>query len=329
MGGAIKAGYDKARKENEMSQYEIKRITNNIIYNADVYYWNKVARQEMTLVAKDFKESIKLLVDVVMDRVNEGYTDRNNLLMAEVKLNDAEYRFVQSLNDAEVARMSMNSFSGIPFDEEVPTDSIVIPLKEEPSYAGIIDMAMTSRPEMLIASGNIDLQKSSAKLANSQYLPKLSVGIDGSYSSPGYNFKADLNPNYAIYAKLSVPIFEWGKRRNTLKAGKYAIDMATENQRKVTDNVRLEVETAFYNYSQAVRKVSLTESSLNKAEESNEMAFEKYREGNISIVEVINAEIYHLEAKVNFIQSKLNAQIARSGLERAGGERLRLSDLFL
>lgn len=329
MGGAIKAGYDKARKENEMSQYEIKRITNNIIYNADVYYWNKVARQEMTLVAKDFKESIKLLVDVVMDRVNEGYTDRNNLLMAEVKLNDAEYRFVQSLNDAEVARMSMNSFSGIPFDEEVPTDSIVIPLKEEPSYAGIIDMAMTSRPEMLIASGNIDLQKSSAKLANSQYLPKLSVGIDGSYSSPGYNFKADLNPNYAIYAKLSVPIFEWGKRRNTLKAGKYAIDMATENQRKVTDNVRLEVETAFYNYSQAVRKVSLTESSLNKAEESKEMAFEKYREGNISIVEVINAEIYHLEAKVNFIQSKLNAQIARSGLERAGGERLRLSDLFL
>ena len=329
MGGAIKAGYDKARKENEISQYEIKRITNNIIYNADVYYWNKVARQEMTLVAKEFKESIELLVDVVKDRVNEGYTDRNDLLMAEVKLNDAEYRFVQSLNDAEVARMSMNSFSGIPFDEEVPTDSIVIPLKEEPSYAGIIDMAMTSRPEMLIASGNIDLQKSSAKLANSQYLPKLSVGIDGSYSSPGYNFKADLNPNYAIYAKLSVPIFEWGKRRNTRKAGKYAIDMATENQRKVTDNVRLEVETAFYNYSQAVRKVSLTESSLNKAEESNEMAFEKYREGNISIVEVINAEIYHLEAKVNFIQSKLNAQIARSGLERAGGERLRLSDLFL
>lgn len=321
MGGAIKAGYDKAKKENEMSQYEIKRITNNIIYNADVYYWNKVARQEMTLVAKDFKESIELLVDVVKDRVNEGYTDRNDLLMAEVKLNDAEYRLVQSLNDAEVARMSMNSFSGIPFDEEVPTDSIVIPLKEEPSYAGIIDMAMTSRPEMLIASGNIDLQRSSARLANSQYMPKLSVGIDGSYSSPGYNFKADLNPNYAIYAKLSVPIFEWGKRRNTRKAGKYAIDMATENQRKVTDNVRLEVETAFYNYSQAVRKVSLTESSLNKAEESKKLAFEKYREGNISIVEVINAEIYHLEAKVNFIQTKLNAQIARSGLERARGER--------
>lgn len=321
MGGAIKAGYNMAKKESEMSQYEIKRITNNIIYNADVYYWNKVARQEITSVAKDYKESVELLVDVVKDRVNEGYTDRNDLLMAEVKLNDAEYRLIQSLNDAEVARMSMNSFSGIPFDEEILTDSIVIPLKEELSYSGLVDMAMTSRSEMLIATGNIDLQKSSAELANSQFMPKLSVGMDGSYSSPSYNIKDNLNPDYAIYAKLSVPIFEWGKRRNTREAGKYAIEMATENHNKVTDNVRLEVETAYYNYSQAIKKVSLTENSLSKAEESKELAFEKYRKGNISIVEVINAQIYHLEAKINFIQSKLNAQIARSSLERARGER--------
>lgn len=321
MGGAIKAGYNMAKKESEMSQYEIKRITNNIIYNADVYYWNKVARQEITSVAKDYKESVELLVDVVKDRVNEGYTDRNDLLMAEVKLNDAEYRLIQSLNDAEVARMSMNSFSGIPFDEEILTDSIVIPLKEELSYLGLVDMAMTSRSEMLIATGNIDLQKSSAELANSQFMPKLSVGMDGSYSSPGYNIKDNLNLDYAIYAKLSVPIFEWGKRRNTREAGKYAIEMATENHNKVTDNVRLEVETAYYNYSQAIKKVSLTENSLSKAEESKELAFEKYRKGNISIVEVINAQIYHLEAKINFIQSKLNAQIARSSLERARGER--------
>lgn len=41
--------------------------------------------------------------------------------------------------------------------------------------------------------------------------------------------------------------------------------------------------------------------------------------GNISIVEVINAQLYHQDAKVNYIQSKLNAQIAKSGLDRAVG----------
>lgn len=318
-GGAIKAGYDKAKKENELSLHEIKRITNNITYDADVYYWNKVARQEMTEVAEEFKESVAVLADVVRHRVDEGYTDRNDLLMAEVKLNDAEYQVIQAKNNEEVARLSMNSFSGIPFSEIIPTDSIVIPLKEEPSYIGVVEEAMSSRPELHIATGKIDIQKSSAQIANAQYLPKLYVGIDGSYSSPGYNFRKDLDPNYTVYAKLSVPIFEWGKRKNTRKAGNYAVDMAVENRNKVTDNVRLEVETAFYNYSQAVLKVNLTENSLSKAAESEKLAIDKYREGNISIVEVINAQIYHLEAKVNYIQSKLNAQIAKSGLERAKG----------
>ena len=32
--------------------------------------------------------------------------------MAEVKLNDAEFRLEQARNEAEVARLSMNSFSG-------------------------------------------------------------------------------------------------------------------------------------------------------------------------------------------------------------------------
>ena len=238
----------------------------------------------------------------------------------EVKLNDAEYRLAQARNDAEVARLSMNSFSGVPFDQVQPTDSAVLLPMQEYDYALTVDAAMMGRPELQIASGQVEIQKSVAKLANAQYLPKFAVGIDGSYASPGYDFTSDLDPNYVVYAKLSVPIFEWGKRKNTRKAGRYGVSMALENQSKQTDKVRLEVETAFYTYSRALRDVQLTESSLSKASESESLAMDKYREGDISIVEVINAQLYHQEAKVNHIQSKLTAQIAKSALEKAMGQ---------
>lgn len=318
-GGALKASYEKARKENEMSRYEQNRITNNIIYDADVHYWNSVARREMVGVAEQFKESVTALVEVVRHRVQEEYTDRNDLLMAEVKLNDAEYQLIQARNDAEVARMSMNSFSGLPFDSIVPTDTRVLPITQEQPYQGTLETAMAARPELRIATNQIAIRKSAARIANSQYLPQLSVGVEGSYSSPGYDFKTDLDPNYAVYATLSVPIFEWGKRRNTRREGKLDIGIAKENHKKVVDNVRLEIETACYTYSQAIQKVRLTENSLSKAAESEKLAVDKYREGSISIVEVINAQLYHQEAQINYIQSKLNAQIAKSGLERATG----------
>lgn len=78
----------------------------------------------------------------------------------------------------------------------------------------------------------------------------------------------------------------------------------------------MEIETAYYTFTQSIDQVQLTESSLQKAAESERMAMDKYREGRISIVEVINAQLYHQQAKVNYIQSKLNAQVARSSYHR-------------
>ena len=318
-GGALKAGLEKSRKEKESALYEEKRVTNDVLYQADQYYWNKVACEEMVEVAAGFKESVAALVEVVRHRVEEEYTDRNDLLMAEVKLNDAEFRLEQARNEAEVARLSMNSFSGEASDKVILTDSLVVPLTEVQVYEQTLETAMAHRPELRIAANQVAIQQSAARIANSRYLPKLSVGVDGSYSSPGYDFNSDLDPNYMVYAKLSVPIFEWGKRKNTRRIGKLDVNRALENQSKVADGVRLEVETAYYTYTQAVRQVCLTESSLAKAATSEQLAMDKYKEGTISIVEVLNAQMYHQEAELNHIRSKLRAQLAKSSLERAAG----------
>ena len=86
--------------------------------------------------------------------------------------------------------------------------------------------------------------------------------------------------------------------------------MATENYSKVEDNIRLEAETAYCSYTQALQKVRLTGSSLQKAKESERLAMEKYKEGHLSIVEVINAQLYHLDANINYIQSPLSGAYA-------------------
>lgn len=318
-GGAIRAGYDKARKESEMAVHESDRVENNIIYDADVRYWNCVASNELVDVAEDYRASVARLVEVVRQRVEVEYVDKNDLLMAEVRLNDADYQLLQAVNDAEVSRMSLNSFAGLPFDEHLSVDTAVVPIRSAVTFAGDVDTLMMNRPEMHIAANKVDIQRSASKISNSRYLPQLSVGIDGSYSSPGYDFRSDMDPNYAVYAKLSVPVFEWGKRRSTRRAGKYSVDMALEDLSSVADRMRLEIETAYYSYVQAVERVLVTENSLVKAAESEDRAMAQYAEGHVSIVEVLNAQIYHQQAKVNCIQSRLNAQIARSCYARAVG----------
>lgn len=316
-GGALRAGYDKAQAEDEMARQEIKRVTNDLRHEADVRYWNHVAQCELVSVADGYRQSVGRLVEVVRQRVEAEYTDRNDLLMAEVRLNDADYQMQRARNDAEVARLLLNALAGIPSDQHIATDTLVVPLTVVQPLTDEVDDLLMRRPEMGMAESNVRVQQSSARQANARYLPTLSIGVDGSYSSPGYDFRADLDPNYA---KLSLPIFEWGKRRRTKNMGRYQVDIARERRVQVGDGLRLEVETAQCNYAQAVEQVRLTESSLRKAAESEELAMDKYCEGSISIVEVINAQLFHLEARQNHICSKLNACVAKSALQRACGE---------
>lgn len=49
------------------------------------------------------------------------------------------------------------------------------------------------------------------------------------------------------------------------------------------------------------------------------LSLDQYKEGLVSITEVLDAQIYYLEARKNFVTSKYNAQIARSEYLKASG----------
>lgn len=317
-GGRLKAGYDKAKQEQCIALFEQQQLKNELLYRADVCYWNAIASRELVDVSRQYQSSVGKLVAIVQERVEAEFTDRNDLLMAEVKKNEADYQLLQAIHDADVSFLSMSVLAGLSADSVFRMDSLVTPVREATVYTDF-HPENSNRAELRIATENIARQQSLMKLENAQFLPHLSVGIDGSYAAPGYDFTADMDWNYAIYAKLSIPLYEWGKRKNVRRAGNYQVRMAKENYSKVLDQVYLETETTGYAYRQAVEQVLLTEKSLEKAAESESISLDNYHEGRISIVEVINAQLYHLQARVNYIQSKLKAQISRSDYYRAIG----------
>ena len=273
-----------------------------------------VARQEIVSVAEDFRNSIAALVQTIKERVEVGLVDPQDLLMAEVKLNEAEYQLLQAQSNFETGRMALNSMIGVQLEHHTELDSqIPMVVVEDSTW---LSAGMT-RPEIQIAYDRIRMAESTKKLNDSQFKPQFYVGIDGSYSSPGYNFKKDLDPNYAVYAKVSVPIFEWGKRKSEKRASSFRIGMAEDNLNKVMDQVELEIGVARKALSQAIERVRLSESSLAKAEENEAKAIERYNEGKVSVVEVIDAQTYRQTSQVNYVQAKAAAQGHYSELIKA------------
>lgn len=313
-GGRVLESIRMAQHQQALAGNQAKALNDAVCYQTDIQYWSAVARQEIVDVAEDFRNSIAALVKTIKERVEVGLVDPQDLLMAEVKLNEAEYQLLQAQSNFETGRMALNSMIAVRLEQPTELDAQIPIVVVSDSLWLSTGMG---RPEIQMAYDKIRIAESTKKLNDSQFKPQFYVGVEGSYSSPGYNFKKDLDPNYAVYAKVSVPIFEWGKRRSEKRVSSFRIGMAEDNLNKVVDRVELEVSVARKALSQAIERVRLSESSLAKAEENEAKAVERYNEGKVSVVEVIDAQTYRQTSQVNYVQAKAAAQGHYSELIKA------------
>lgn len=313
-GGRLLETIRMAKFQHSLAAHQAEYFRSAVCYQTDMQYWNTVARAELLQVATDYRNSIASFARTIRERVEVGLVDPQDLLMAEVKLNEAEYQLLQAKSNLETGRMALNSLIGMELNASTTIEDSIPSVSMNHQLWNSDGM---NRPELKIAFDQIRIAESTQKLTDSKYKPQLYVGIDGSYSSPGYNFKTDLDPNYAVYAKLSIPLFEWGKRRNDKRASTFYVNAATDHLNQVTDQVNLEVRTARVSLSQAMDQVRLTENSLEKARENERMALERYTEGKVSVVEVIEAQNYRQASQTNYVQAKVSAQGYYSALLKA------------
>jgi len=314
-GGRLLETIRRAKYKHNVSGFQEEYIRSGIYLQTDMQYWNTVARKEIVRISNDYRNSVASLAQTIRERVEAGLTDKQDLLMMEVKLNEAEYQLLQAKKNLENGRMALNSLIGVELQTQTEVeDSVAMVTIDD---ASLWSDSSSVRPEWKIAMEQIKIAESEKKLTLSKYRPQFYVGIDGSYSSPGYNFHTDMDPNYAVYAKVSVPLLEWGKRRNEKRASSFKVDMATDNLNKVTDGINLEIQTARNSLRQAMEQVVLTRNSLDKARENETMALDRYDEGKSSVTEVIDAQTYRQMAQMNHVQAKVSAQNYYSELLKA------------
>lgn len=313
-GGRLLETIRMAKYRHNVSGFQEEYIRSGIYLQTDMQYWNTVARTEIVRISDDYRNSVSSLTQTIRERVEAGLTDRQDLLMMEVKLNEAEYQLLQAKRNLETGRMALNSLIGVELHAPTEIEDTISAVRADKDLWGEGEI---DRPELKMAYARIKIAESSKKLTDAKYKPQFYIGVDGSYSAPGYDFRSDLDPNYAIYAKVSVPLFEWGKRRDEKRASSFKVGMATDYLNQVTDQVKLEVETARVSLSQTMEQVRLTEGSLSKAFENERMALERYTEGKASVIEVIEAQTYRQASQLNHVQAKVSAQGAYSELIRA------------
>ena len=182
---------------------------------------------------------------------------------------------------------------------------------------------------MLQAKSNMSINDYTLKSAKSAFLPTL--GLTGSYgwnlnqNAPGAFFpgvNVNNTRNFILGATLTWNVFDGGSSITQVKNAKILLDSQEAQQNQIALEVKRDIANAKGDYENRLKVFELQEQNVITATDNYNRSNERYRLGQITSVELRQAQINLLNAKTNRNLAKYNAKLAELQLLQLTGQLL-------
>jgi outer membrane protein TolC len=120
---------------------------------------------------------------------------------------------------------------------------------------------------------------------------------------------------------LSFPIFDWGKNASKVKEQTFKIASQQQQLDETIELMNLEVQNAYLQLNQSVKRINLSRLSLEQADENLRLANDRYKAGTVVGKDVLEAQAIWQQAYSNLIDAKVEYKIDDANLRKALGSK--------
>ena len=303
-------------------EYAFKKNLNETIYNVISAYYNIVKLKEQY---KATEEQIQLYSDrlkIADLKYQIGSGAKYELLQAQVDLNEQRSNLLTVQNSINLAKTQLTNLMGKTADTAYKVaDSIVV--NDLPPAATVQSKIDAQNPDILLANSNLAVLIQTRKETSADRLPV--VTVNGNYNFVRSSNGAGLtlyNQSYGPSASIgvAVPIFNGGLIRRQLRVQ----DIQIKDQRFTIDQTKNDVQTAltnaYINYQNALNIIDLERSNLALAAENIYIATQRFRELNITSVELRQVQLSYYTAETALYNALYQAKLAEAEIGLLTGE---------
>ena len=321
MGGKIREINKMAEQGEQLFKAKKKLTIIDVIVETDKKYWQVIALQEKVKLTRTYKEMIENLLSDLNNIYAEGIITKNEILKAKVKVNEVDLKLLKANNGLKLAQMALNQTLGFPLDTLVElTDSIILDYNYQQKPA-LIKEAIQNRSEMDMLNSTIKIAKSTENLMKSRYKPNIGLSANYLFMNPNpYNgFENELGGDWNVGVYVNIPIWHWNDKKHTIQAAKHKTNALREQYEETQELISLEVTQTEFKYSESIKKVELTNTSLKQAKENLEITQDNFNEGIVNTTDLLEAQTLWQEAYTEYIEAKAEHKVCESELSRVTG----------
>jgi outer membrane protein len=269
-------------------------------------------------VAESNVASLQAHADDVQVMYDKQAVAQSDVLAAQVALANATQQRLRGANALRLATAAYNRWVGQPLDRTPDLDEpSAAPLTEasEP-LDQLVAQGIEHRPELAAVSAQQEGLEQAARSERAQGQPQV-------FLHAGYNHVDNLILDRENFASIGIGfqwrLFDSGQLRSRTSALLSRAHAAEQRLADLRSQVRLDVETAYYNREDAAARIHAASASVAQAEENVRIAKELYGSGLGTNNQVLDAETLRIVAVTNRDDASFDALIAEYRLQRAIG----------
>ncbi len=255
----------------------------------------------------------------VDDMQRTGQVPRNDALAAAVSLADATQRQLAAGNDLDQAQALYNRRVARPLDAPVMLDPAVAPadtaLLARP-LEELVQVALARRSELQGLAATAAAFEARSSAARSARRPQ--VVLQGGYTYLD-NQVLDRKDFWSVGVGVRFNVFDAGASRQQSAALAAQSTAVADERTDLATAIELDVRRAWLAVGSARARVGVTQSATAQAEENLRVVNDRYRNGEGTGSDVLEAESLLAQARNNYDAAHYDVLVAQFRLLRAAG----------
>lgn len=311
-----------AKTAKNMSELQMTKTKEDLIYNVSAVYYNiQVLNENLAMLDSNIISMAKMLA------INKTLEENNILSKSAYKRLQINFENLKNERQnlgltGEKAANLLKFLMGLPMTENIKVSSFEE--KDIQLNTGVANVE--KRTDIQLMNKQIEIAKLNKEVVIADFYPSLAGFYN--YGLTGYNNEFSLtktindrwiNGSY-VGLQLKVPIFSGFSRMQKVKQKEFGIQIAKNNLELVKQSAQKEVSDATNNYLSRINSFENTKRSLALAKELFQNSNTEYRNGIISISDLLLIQNDLTTARNNYSNAMINLRLAEIELRKSKGE---------
>ena len=322
-GFKIQASYARLKELERQGETLTRIAIEDFIANLTAEYYNYIQQQ---IRLKNFRYAMSLSKErlrIVEERYIVGNFSRLDLQQARVDYNADRAQYMKQQESVKASLISLNELmANEDMTQPVVVNDSIIDLNTLLSFDELWQSTLANNASLLKSEQNKKLASLEMKAVKSRNFPYLKVNAGYGYTLNKYEISANSqrdNLGFNFGVTMGFNLFD-GNRRREIKNARIAIANAQLQQDDMRQTLNADLSNLWQAYQNNIEMLKLERENLIAAVENHEIASERYMLGNLSGIEMREAQKSLLDAEERILSAEYDTKMCEISLLQLSGK---------